>query len=287
MEQAPRPYQASNDAPHELISRASVDEALALKKLGLLSMAPRIHRLVGIERVNTFYQEIQGLPADQFVDAIFKKMNVKVEIPADAHQHFPQEGPFWLISNHPLGLWDGLVMMKMMMTVRKEFKIITLFFLERVHELRPHIIPVNNWHDKKDLGSNTASMRDILKHFVRDKTPIGLFPGGSVSRFIWRFGRITDPVWNPTAIKLIQKLPAPVVPMYIRGRNSFSFYLISLFSPMLRRTRNLPEFFNKRGRTIRVAVGPAIQPSDYQHLTTPEALSQFLRTKVYDLKGQK
>jgi putative hemolysin len=235
-----------------------------------------------MERANSFYAQVRGLPSDQFIDALFERMHLRVEWNAEDLERIPAEGPFWLIANHPMGMWDGMIMMKILKERRPEFKVITMFFLERLAELRPHIIPVNNWNDKRDLRVNTKPMREILGTLTQEGNPVALFPGGSVSRFILRRGRVTDPEWNPTSIKMMEKVEVPILPMFIEGGNSRWFYTLSFLSATLRRGRNFGEFFNKRGKTVRIHIGEAITPAMRKDWTT-EQFGQQLRKSVYDL----
>lgn len=267
----------------DLVSRDNVTRALRLDKLGLEFLSPPLYRLFGLERANTFYHKHAGLPSHEFIDALFDDLNVKVNFSREMLEKFPKEGPFWLIANHPLGIWDGLVLMKLLKEARPDFKVITMFFLERLHELRPHIIPVNNWHDKKDIGGNHSGMKEMIST-LRQGHPVGLFPGGSVARFTWRFQRITDPEWNPTSVKMLEKFQFPIVPVFISGRNSRFFYIASFLSATLRRGRNFGEFFNKKGKAIEVTIGEPIYPENRPVYKSPEEFGKILRQTIYQLR---
>lgn len=267
----------------DLISRDNVTKALRLDKVGLTFLSPFFYRLFGMERANSFYSRLKGLPAPEFIDTMFKEMSLRVEWSPEDLARIPAEGPFWLIANHPMGMWDGMIMMKVLKERRPEYKIITMFFLERLAELSPHIIPVNNWNDKRDLRGNTKPMREILSTLTRDQNPIGLFPGGSVARFMLRKGKVTDPEWNPTSIKMMEKVEVPIIPMFIGGGNSRWFYSLSFISATLRRGRNFGEFFNKRGKTIQIRIGEPIT-SEMRKGWTTEELGKRLREAVYRLE---
>lgn len=268
----------------DLVSRENVTNALKLDKIGLEFISPWLYKLFGMEQANDFYHKHQGLPSHEFIDALFDDLNVKLDVSDEHLSLIPKEGPFWFISNHPLGIWDGLIIMKLIKQVRPEFKVITIFMLERMKELRPHIVPVNSWKDKQHMGGNHGSMKEIFRTLRIDKQPVGLFPGGSVSRYISKYGEITDPPWNPTAIKLMARFDIPIVPIYIHGRNTNFFYLLSLLSHTMRRGRNFAEFFNKNGRTIKVNVGKIIPVETWKQVGDENEISSFLRKKVYEMK---
>ncbi|MCB9235458.1 MAG: lysophospholipid acyltransferase family protein [Bacteroidia bacterium] len=266
----------------DLVSRDNVTKALRLDRVGLEFISPWLYKLLGMDRANQFYHRHAGLPSHEFIDALFEELQVKIDFQGAPLSQIPASGPVWFIANHPLGIWDGLIMMKLIKEARPEFKVITIFMLEKLQELRPHIVPVNSWDDKKDMGGNHASMKEIFQTILKDGNPIGLFPGGSVSRYIPQYGRITDPPWNPTALRMMSRVRAPIIPFHIDGRNSSLFYVLAYLSDTLRRGRNFAEFFNKKGRTIPVRVGNLIQPEEWTQLAVPDELSEFLRRKVYE-----
>lgn len=267
----------------DLISRENVTKALGLDKVGLSFLSPFFYKLFGLEKANNFYLKHSGLTPHEFIDALFDDLNVNLHWEAEQLSRIPKTGPFWLISNHPIGIWDGLILMKLMKEVRPEFKVVTMFFLERLRELRPHIVPVNNWHDKKKaLGGNHSGVKEILGT-LKSGHPIGIFPGGSVARFQWKFRRVTDPPWNPTSLKLMERFKFPIVPIHIEGRNSNYFYALSFLSPTLRRGRNMGEFFNKKGRTFPIRIGEPILPDMRPEANSTEEFGNKLREMVYGL----
>ena len=107
-----------------------------------------------------------------------------------------------------------------------------------------------------------------------------LFPAGEVAHPTGLFRAVTDPVWHPTAGRLLTV--APVVPIWLSGQNSASFNLLGLVHPLLRTARLPAELLNKRGQTVRVRVGHPVSAAELRRLPGADRLP-YLRARVYAL----
>ena len=96
--------------------------------------------------------------------------------------------------------------------------------------------------------------------------------------------RIEDREWQPSVIRIIQKLKVPVVPIYFHGHNSWFFTLLGMIDWRLRTLRLQREVFNKKGYEFRVSVGDIITPEELAKYETPEELGVFLKQQTYKLK---
>ena len=71
----------------------------------------------------------------------------------------PKEGPFITISNHPLGGLDGILLLKILLEQRPDYKVMANFLLARIEPLAPYIIQVNPFEDHKSLLALWVSSR--------------------------------------------------------------------------------------------------------------------------------
>ena len=130
----------------------------------------------------------------------------------------PMSGAYITISNHPLGGIDGVLLLKLMLQERKDFKIIANFLLHRIAPLKPYIMPVKPFESHKDAKSSLMGFKSALLH-LKEGHPLGIFPAGEVSTY--KDGKlVVDRPWEEAAIKLIRKAEVPVVPIYFHARNS-------------------------------------------------------------------
>src|SRR5690606_22081056 len=194
-----------------------------------------------------------------------------------------KNGPYITISNHPLGGIDGILLLKLLVEHRPDFKIIANFLLDRVVPLKPYIMPVNPFETHKDAKSSIFGFKQSLAH-LKQGHPLGIFPAGEVSTY--KDGNlIVDRPWEPAAMKLIKKAKVPAVPNYFQAKNSPLIYRLSNISDTLR-TATLPsEMLSQKNRVIRVRIGRPISVEAQQEFDNLPEFTDFLRRKTYMLSN--
>lgn len=264
-----------------ILTSREVSQAIGLEKLGTLgnAIAKSIMHLTKITEVNKIYNKHSHLEGIAFIDAVLLDLGVQFEIPEKDLKRIPAKGAFVTVSNHPLGGVDGLILLKILLLTRPDFKVIANFLLHRIQPLEPYVLPVNPFEDKKNVKSSVLGIKKAIAH-VQGEQALGIFPAGEVSTHR-QDKKIVDRPWSKEAIKLIQRLNVPVLPIYFHAKNSKVFYQLAKVSDQLR-TAQLPrEVFTQKHRTIKVRLGNIIQPKELQEHTDLEDLTHFLRTKTY------
>ncbi|MFD1017202.1 GNAT family N-acyltransferase [Winogradskyella rapida] len=266
-----------------LVTAKEVAKAIHVDKYGFLGTFSGwvLMKVLKISTINKFYKRNKHLSHVDFLDAILEEFQIKFEIPEEDIKRLPKEGPYITVSNHPLGGIDGILLLKLMMEQRSDFKIIANFLLHRIAPLKPYIMPVNPFEDRKDVKSSITGFKNSILH-LRAGHPLGVFPAGEVSTY--RDGKlVVDKEWEPSAMKLIQKAEVPVVPIYFHAKNSRLFYRLSKISDTLRTAKLPSEVLTQKRRVIKVRIGRPISVKDQnEHPTLPE-FSEFLRRKTYML----
>ena len=266
-----------------LVTAKEVAKAINADKYGFLGtfFGWVLMKVLKISTINKFYKRNKHLSKLEFLDAILDEFQIKFEIPEEDMKRLPIEGPYITISNHPLGGIDGILLLKLMIEQRSDFKIIANFLLHRIEPLKPYIMPVNPFEDRKDVASSIAGFKNAILH-LREGHPLGVFPAGEVSTY--RDGKlVVDKEWEVAAMKLIQKAEVPVVPIYFHAKNSRLFYRLSKISDTLRTAKLPSEVLTQKRRVIKVRVGKPISVNDQkEHKSLPE-FSEFLRRKTYML----
>ena len=266
-----------------LVTAKEVAKAINADKYGFLGtfFGWVLMKVLKISTINKFYKRNKHLSKLEFLDAILDEFQIKFEIPEEDMKRLPKEGPYITISNHPLGGIDGILLLKLMIEQRSDFKIIANFLLHRIEPLKPYIMPVNPFEDRKDVASSIAGFKNAILH-LREGHPLGVFPAGEVSTY--KDGKlVVDKEWEVAAMKLIQKAEVPVVPIYFHAKNSRLFYRLSKISDTLRTAKLPSEVLTQKRRVIKVRVGKPISVNDQkEHKSLPE-FSEFLRRKTYML----
>ena len=266
-----------------LVTAKEVSQVIGLQNFGFVGafIGWILLKILRISAINKIYDKNKNKSDLDFLNGILDDCKIKFEIPEEDLKRIPKEGPFITISNHPLGGIDGVLLLKLLLEKRADYKIIANFLLHRVAPLKPYIMPVNPFETRKDAKSSIAGIKAALLH-LRASKPLGVFPAGEVSTY--RDGKLNvDKPWEEGAVKLIKKAKVPVIPIYFHAKNSRLFYILSKFSDTLRTAKLPSEVISQRGRVIRVRIGKPISVKDQDTYKELPAFYEFIRKKTYML----
>jgi putative hemolysin len=268
-----------------LVTAKEVAKAIQLDKYGFIGtfIGWLLMKLLKISTLNRIYKNNKHLEELEFLNGILDDFQIKFDIPEEDLKRLPKEGAYITVSNHPLGGIDGILLLKLMLEQRKDFKIIANFLLHRIEPMKPFIMPVNPFEDRKDVKSNLSGFKNSILH-LRKGHPLGIFPAGEVSTY--RDGKLViDKPWEEAAMKLIQKAEVPVVPIYFHAKNSKLFYKLSKISDTFRTAKLPSELLTQKNRVIKVRIGRPISVNDQKEHSTLEEYSEFIRKKTYMLSN--
>ena len=268
-----------------LISKIDLIKASGLSKLGFLKnpAASAIMRLTKIDEVNKLYDILKDKVGKDFFDSFVRERGLKYIVFEEDLARIPKTGPFILVSNHPLGAIDGILMTKILTEIRPDFKIMGNFLLEKIEPMKPYVISVNPFENRKELKSSSSGMRGSLKH-LEEGGCIGIFPAGEVSNRNNEFSEIMDKKWEKPALKLIKMAKVPVVPMYFHAKNSRLFYQMAKLHPDLQTLLLPSEMMHKREKPIRVRLGKPVSIKVLEDHDSIEEMGEFLQKKIQLLK---
>jgi putative hemolysin len=268
-----------------LVTAKEVAKAIQMDKYGFIGtfVGWLLMKTLKISTLNKIYNRNKHLEKLEFLDGILEEFQIKFEIPEEDLKRLPKDGAYITVSNHPLGGIDGILLLKLMLEQREDFKIIANFLLHRIEPLKPYIMPVNPFEDRKDAKSSITGFKNAIMH-LKDGHPLGVFPAGEVSTY--RDGKlVVDRPWEEAAMKLIQKAEVPIVPIYFHAKNSQLFYKLSKISDTFRTAKLPSELLTQKRRTIKVRIGRPITLSDQKEHKTLEEFSEFIRRKTYMLSN--
>ena len=247
-------------------------------------LAQKVMRFTGIDQLAERYGRHEDLSGPNFVDAFLNDLNVNYEVGGLENLAALAKGPFVTVSNHPYGGLDGLILIDLVGHFRDDFKVMANQFLNLVKTIKDNFISVvpNTKDSVKATKESIAGVRKALAQ-LKDDHPLGIFPAGAVSDFHFRDFRICDREWQDSAIRLIQKMKVPVLPIRFFDRNSSFFYFLGLIDWKVRILRLPKEVLNKSGRQVRVGIGPVISVEEQNEASTTESLRELLRNAVYGM----
>lgn len=266
-----------------LVSTKDILNVSGLKKLGVFGypLAWAVKNISGLEKLNDIYKRGNGKNAPDFLQYLLDDLELKYELHEEDLKRIPAEGPFVIVSNHPLGALDGILMMHIIGKIRLDFKVMGNFLLHRIKPIEPMVIAVNPFEGRKEAYNSSSGMRAAFKH-VKEGGCLGIFPSGEVSAKDEE-GNISDREWQESAIKLIKKLEVPVIPMYFRAKNSPFFYRMAKLHPNLQTALLPSEMVRPRTKPIQIRIGKPVLAKHQNEFEDIGSFTEFLRKKTYSL----
>jgi len=223
-----------------------------LQKLLFSSLRAFFHE----KQINTFIEANTNKEVFGFIEAILDHFNVNIGLRKQELDHIPPFGKVVIIANHPLGALDALALIYLLKDIRKDIKIVANSFLNQFDQLKDILIPVDNIHNKTDKNS----LKKIYDALDEGQAVI-IFPSGEVSRA--RVDGIKDTAWKSGFLKIALKTRAPILPIYIKAKNSKTFYMLSWLNRSFA-TATLPhEMFKSYKKTIDFKIGKSISYESY------------------------
>jgi len=255
----------------------------------ILSKNPKLHRrmprfilnylknTVHEQEINEFMITHEDKYGVDFCDAVLDEFNIKVEI--IGLDNIPKEGGAIFVANHPLGGMDALAIVSALRGVRDDIKFIVNDLLLKINNLKGLFVGVNK-HGK----NATDSLKSVEELFASDGA-VFIFPAGLVSRKI--NGKIRDLEWKKTFVSRAKKYQKPVVPVFVDGKLSYFFYLLSTWRKRLGIKVNIEmlflsnETFKQKNKKITLIFGEPIPSTHFDDSKTDQEWAEEVKKIVY------
>ncbi len=267
----------------KLVDPEDFKKAAGLNTVGGEGIAKMLMYLLKINKLNKEYEKINTLDGIDFLNALLENLEINYDINEEELKRIPKEGPFIVVSNHPYGGIDGLILLKIISEIRPDFKVMANFLLRRVEPAKEYFIPVDPFEGKTQTSSSLAGIKIALAH-LREGKPLGIFPAGEVSTYYnTESPGVADKQWSDSIIKVIKKAGVPIIPVYFKGTNSRLFHILGLIHPMLRTAKLPSELFNKKNKVVKLRMGLPISVAEQDEFSDISRFGRFLRLKTYAL----
>ncbi|KGL59946.1 MULTISPECIES: lysophospholipid acyltransferase family protein [unclassified Polaribacter] len=266
-----------------LVTSKEIAQVIGLEKLGFLGTFTGwlLIKILRISVINSIYNKNKDKPVLDFLDGVIDELQIEFEVPEEDLKRIPKDGPFISVSNHPLGGVDGILILKLLLEHRSDYKTLSNFLIHRIEPLKPHTITVNPFEDHKDAKSSIGGIKQALGH-IKAGNSLGIFPAGEVSTF--KEGKLmVDKPWEEGAVRLIKKAEVPIIPIYFHAKNSKFFYMLNKISGTLRTAKLPSELLNQKNKIIKIRIGKPISVKDQKEFENINAFSDFIRRKTYML----
>ena len=237
-----------------------------------------MNRLLHIREVNEIIRKYGHLKGISFIEAVLDYFEVKVKHLGE--EHLPASGKYIFASNHPLGGFDGLMLIKAVSDHLGKSLFLVRDELTKIPPLAELFIPINKFGDQRRSANQ-------INEAYESESQILIFPSGLASRKIK--GQITDLVWQKHFIQKSVEHHRNVIPVHINGRNSRFFYWLANIRKRIGIKINIEmfllpdELFRNRGKTFVISFGKPIPWSRFDRTNSPVEWADSVKKEAYAL----
>ena len=285
-----------NDAGHKTVRNGSTPQKLIdlQNSAGPLISFFRgpIGKALSIDLLNRYYpdylrrlEQTRDNPDLCFQEAL-EVLNVRIRIDPRDLDRIPKKGPLVVVSNHPFGGIEGVILGKILLQARSDVRILANYLLKRVGGIGDFIIPVDPFEERQTARGNLKGLKEALR-WLKDGGVLATFPAGEVASFNVCRRRVIDPAWSSHVAGIVRRARAAVLPVYFPGKNGWFFQSMGLIHPRLRTALLAREFMNKMHKEIPVYIGRAIPRQKLTRFEDDTDLIHFLRLNTDILRNRR
>ncbi|MFT5836044.1 MAG: putative hemolysin [Sulfurimonas sp.] len=237
--------------------------------------------IVHQDEINKFLEKNSHLGSFEFTDNVLEYFDFNFLVSDKEIENIPSSGRVVIVANHPLGALDGFALIKLISRVRKDIKVVANDFLKEFKPMDSLLIHINNFKQRQ----KKEAIQEIYNS-LDDEMALIIFPSGEVSRA--SSTGVKDKSWHKGFLKFAYRSNSPILPVFIGGKNSKTFYSVSTLNKKLS-TLLLPnEMFKQKSKTIDITIGEIISNENI----IPKGLRQdkvveLYKKQVYNLKNSK
>lgn len=242
-----------------------------------------IGRLLGLDKIEQLYDSVSGAHTErEFIERVLQRLGTCYSVRRAKNSGVPKAGKLIVVSNHPYGALDGMILTHFLLGYRTDLKVLTNYILSQISELSELFLPVDPFGGR-DAGAKSFTGLRSAVHWLESDHVLAAFPSGTVSHFQWRSKRVEDPKWRNSIARLAERTEADVLPIHISGQNSRMFQLASMIHPKLRTALLLRELLNKRGSHVTLRVGEVVPYAELKFLRSRTERTDRLRAHTMRL----
>lgn len=236
-----------------------------------------LKKILHQDYINYFLEKHGSKKDIAFAKASVKEFNISTEIVG--LENIPKNGNLIFASNHPLGGFDGMLLISILGDFFPDIKSLANDILMNIKNMGGVFIPINK-HGKQ----STDAVRIIDKVFEGDQ-PVLTFPAGLVSRK--KKGVIKDLEWKKNFITKSIKHKRDIIPVHVSGHCSNFFYNLSNFRKFLGIKSNIEMFYlpdetySHRNEHIKVTFGKTIPYGKLSKEKKPAEWASLICDLVY------
>jgi putative hemolysin len=252
--------------------------------IGFFRLHSFLEKVLQVKRIERIYADLpKGTTTEEFLEKVIERFQFRLELEGEELAKIPESGPMIVTANHPFGGVEGLLLASLLLSRRKDVKIMANPILSSFPELKDLFISTDPFPTSSAFYKNFKAMRRAVAWLSQGGLLV-IFPAGEVSHLNLRKRKVCDPPWNAGILYLLKKTQVPVLPVFFPGRNGSFFQALGLIHPKFRTAMLAREFLNKKNKTFPVRIGKVIsyesirsQPDDASRLEYLRKRTEMLR----------
>lgn len=238
-----------------------------------------LDRILHVEFMNSFLERHGDKRGYDFAKASIEDFAIHQEI--IGLENIPSASNVIFASNHPLGGFDGMLLITILGEKFPGLKVLVNDILTNIKNMDEVFVPINK-HGKQSF----QAVRKIEALF-QEGYPVLTFPSGLVSRR--KKGIIRDTEWQKNFVSKAIRYKRDIIPVYVSGRCTNFFYNLSNIRTFLGIKANLEMFFlpdetyRHRNEHIKVIFGSPIPWKKLDKNKTAAEWATDIQNHVYQL----
>lgn len=239
-----------------------------------------LNKILKIDKILKEYEQLPDFESPQrFIEHVLEHYRIDIDYIEEHLDRISSSGPTVVVSNHPFGGIEGLILAYILLSVRSDIKIMANPVLSTFKELDPLFLYTDPYQTPASYKKNIIATKHAFE-WLKKGGMLVLFPAGEVSHITATNWNVRDPAWSHGVVRMVRKTHANVIPVFFHGRNSLFFQIAGLIYSRLR-TALLPrELLNKQGKTIRLTIGKKISYRKIPFELNDDEIASYLRFRT-------
>lgn len=230
--------------------------------------------LLRFDKLNRVYNQIGDKKGLDFIDELIRILEINFQYDEEElHKRVPAAGATIVVSNHPFGGLESILLIRILSRKRTDIQIISTQLLQKIDPISDFFLE----GDKKGIQNDESTK--AAEHLTEGGI-LCVFPAGEVSEFD-NFRVLTDKQWQYNTLKFIKSQKVTVVPIHFQGNNSRLYYLMGNILPSLKKVKLPTEILYQHKKPVKIRIGNPISVAEQDRFTDIYQYGRYLRARTY------
>ena len=161
----------------KVVTTSDLKNALGLKGFFGTCVAGLAYGYLRLGKINRLFDGAADYQGREFADHLLENMGITIDVSPEQLENIPKEGGFVMVSNHPFGGIEGVMLLSAIAKVRPDFKIMANFILSHIPNLKECFFAVNPFEKNPEWKSSVGGIKGAIQHIAAGNG-LGVFPAG-------------------------------------------------------------------------------------------------------------